>query len=234
MKCFTMDLLNESVGNGFISELLETKTSIYPVVRYANPSLIYISEPVIKSINSTTGFIDNVNIISTQNKRILLIPETESENALILLKNNSVADIFTGKKEISDCPHQDHLVWSSDCPLCGAPCLDRKRTPQILEKMTIANIDSYSSIDDYPRYVHFKKGKIEKHLTFKEGVEENGVTLFDVKEEKYYRKGSYIGTGWFSAIIKMKPNSSFYFKEEKYSNTMCGIVWDGDKCFVVN
>jgi len=227
-----MDLLDGlSVNDGFASELLETKTSTYPVVRYAKPNLIYISEPVIKSIDSETGLIDKVNIIRTQNQRLLLIPETtESEDTLVLITNNPVSDIFTGGKKIEDCPFQDHLVWLRDCPVCGAACIDRISVPKIMEKMVIANIDDYKSKDDYPRYVHFRKGKIEKYPTiFKDGAEENGVTIFDTKEEKYYFKGSYVGTGRFSAIIKMKPESLVYFRDSKYTKSMNGIVWDGNK-----
>ncbi len=236
MKCFTVDLLDGvSVNDGFTPELLETKTSTYPIVRYANPSLIYMSDPVIKSIVSETGFsmIDKVNIIKTRNEKLLLIPETESEDALVLVINNPVSDIFTGEKKIEGCPHQDHLIHMHDCPLCGVACIDRISVPQIMTKMVIANIDRYESKDSYPRYVHFRKGEIEKYPTFKEGEEENGVTLFDIKEKKCYFKGSYIGTHWFSAIIKLKPNSSVFFRESKYSNSMRNIVWAGNN-FIVN
>ena len=231
MKCFTVDLLDEiSVTKGLASELLKTKTSAYPIVRYAKPSLIYISEPVINSIDPETGLIDMVNIIKTQKERLLLIPETESEDALFVIINNPVSDIFTGEQIVEDCPYQDHLMSFSDCPLCGAPCIDRRSVPQIIERMGITNINDYESVDKYPRYVHYKKGQIGKYPAYKEGVEENGVTLFDIREEKYYFKAScsYSRTGVFSAIVKMKPNSSISIMESKYSKSMNSIVWDGD------
>lgn len=234
MKNFTVDLYDQlSVSDGLRTELLSTKTSRYPIVRYANPTLIYISDSVMPAIDMA-NWIDNVDIIKTQNQRLLLIPETNKEDALLLVVNNQLKDIFTGEKEIHDCPYQDHLIWLHNCPVCGAACLDRKKIPQVMERVHIPNINQFESPDKYPRYVHVNKKKVENYHTFEEGVEKNGITLFNVDEKKYYHRGSYSGTGLFSAIIKMKPNSSIYFKETKHSSTMYGLVWDGKELSVQN